>query len=97
MLREMVAEGFSYDASTDSARVRAPGATGSGGLGLFDANGFLVGLDLRDVDGRGTIVMLGTHEAVRETRALAVTVHGDDVVIADAGARVRGADKNPYV
>ena len=97
MLHELAAASFSYDATTDTAHVTAHGAAGPGGLGLFDAKGFLVGLDLRGDDGRGTVVMLGPHEAVTETRPLSVTIRGDDVVIAGATAHVRGADPNPYV
>src|SRR5438105_1180583 len=97
MLHEIHAEAFSYDVATDTARVKAAGATGSGGLGLLDANGFLVGVDLRGDDGRGTVVMLGPHEAVTETRALKLKVTGDDVVIEFARERIRAADKNPYM
>ncbi len=97
MLHEIHAEGLSYDAASDSLRVKAPGAAGRGGLGLLDAKGFLVGVDLRGHDGRGSVVMLGPHEAVSETRELGATVDGDDIVIASAGARIRGTEKNPYL
>lgn len=97
MLQEISAEGFSYDAATDTARVKAPGASGSGRRGLFDAKGFLVGIDLRGEDLRGTVVMLGPHEAVSETRDLRASVDAEGVSIADARASVRGHEKNPYV
>jgi hypothetical protein len=97
MLFEVRAEGFSYDMATDTARVRAPGATGPGRQGLLDAKGFLVGVDLRGEDGRGAVVMLGPHEAVSGTTELSVTVQGDEVVVAGARATIRAHEKNPYV
>jgi len=97
MLFEVRAEGFSYDIATDTARLEAPGAAGTGRRGLLDARGFLVGVDLRGDDGRGAVVMLGPHEAVAGTTELAVTLEGDLVVIAGARASVRAAEKNPYV
>ena len=97
MLQEIRADGLSYDAGTDTARLKAPGATGKGRLALLDAQGFLVGVDLRGDDPRGSVIMLGPHEAVTETRELAARVEGDDVVIERAGAQIRGGDANPYM
>jgi hypothetical protein len=97
MLHEIHAEGLIYDPGTDTARVRAPGANGRGALGLFDAQGFLVGVDLRGDDPRASIVMLGPHEAVSETREISARVEGHDVVITNARTTVRGGDANPYV
>jgi hypothetical protein len=97
MLHEIQAEALSYDPGTDTARLRAPGAKGRGSLGLFDAKGFLVGVDLRGDDPRASIVMLGPHEAVSETREIAARIEGDEVVIPDARRAVKGGEKNPYV
>ena len=96
MLQEISAEGFSYDAPTDTARVKAPGASGTGRRGLFDAKGFLVGIDLRGEDLKGTVVMIGPHEAVAETRDLRASVDVEGVLISDAHASVRAHEKNPY-
>ncbi len=97
MIREIRAEGLTYDASTDTARVKAPGAEGTGRLGLFDARGFLVGVDLRNDELRGTVVMLGPHEAVEDTREISARVDGDGVVIEKARSAVRGDQKSPYL
>jgi len=97
MLHEIQAEGLTYDAATDTARVRAPGAKGRGTLALLDANGFFVGIDLRGDDPRASIVMLGPHEAVTETREIAARIDGDDVVIPGARKEIRADQKNPYV
>jgi len=97
MLHEIHAESFSYDAARDEVRLKAPGAAGKGGLGLLDGKGFLVGVDLRGEDGRGSVVMLGPHEAVTETRELGAAVLGDEVVVPSARSKIRGAEKNPYV
>ena len=96
MLQEIRADGLSYDSGTDTARLKAPGATGKGRLGLLDAQGFLVGVDLRADDPRGSVVMLGPHEAVAETRKISARVEGDDVVIERAGAQIRAGDASPY-
>lgn len=96
MLHEIAAEAFVYDAATDTLRVTATGARGSGKIGLLDAKGFLVGLDLRDDLGRGSIVMVGPHEAVAEQKSVDVRLEGDGVVITGAAASVRGAEKSPY-
>ncbi len=41
---------------------------------LLDARGDVVGVDLRDADGRGVVVMAGAHESVQSTRSLQVEV-----------------------
>jgi hypothetical protein len=96
MLEEIRAARFTYDPKTDTIRVHAPGARGTGARGLFDARGFLVGIDLRADDPRASIVMLGPHEAVSETRELRAQIEGDDIVIAEAKRALRGDEKNPY-
>ena len=97
MLNEIAAESLTYDTVLDTARIRAPGATGRGRLALLDAQGFLVGIDLREDDPRASIVMLGPHEAVTSTRDIAVQVEGDDLVVASARASIRANERNPYL
>ncbi len=97
MLNEIQAESLTYDDGLDTARIRAPGAKGHGRLALFDARGYLVGVDLRDDDPRGSIVMLGPHEAVASMHDIPVHVEGDDLVVTSARGSIRADEKNPYL
>ena len=109
MLNERPASGLSYDARTDIATVAiAQGAPTTfrtrqiEGALLLDAQGFLVGLDLRDDQGRGVVVMLGPHEAVDGTQAHPLALHtdaaGEVTAVTFSGAKnaIRAAEKNPY-
>jgi hypothetical protein len=97
MLHEIQAETLVYERATDTARLRAPGAHGKGHLALLDANGLLVGIDLRGDDPRASVVMLGPHEAVATSREVRARVDGDDVVIEDARNTIRADAPSPYV
>lgn len=108
MLDERHAVGLAFDPQGDVARVAiTPGSTAASrpvkAALLLDASGFLVGIDLRDENGRGVVVMVGPHEAVATTREHMVQVHEDAaggitaVTVGGARGAIRAGEKNPYI
>ncbi len=106
MLRETRAKSASYDSRNDTFVLSAEDDCGHAGTRdaqlLLDSKGFLVGIDLDGVLGRGAgserlVVMLGPHEAVDKTTKARVEVAGASVTVLNAKKNARGDEKNPYV
>jgi hypothetical protein len=113
MLDERRALGFTYDATTDIAKVafehtrlhaqsKTLPSAAKGSL-LLDARGFLVGVDLGTITDTRSVVLLGRHEDVASTVDSTIVVmrvgnaDGYEVQIPNAKAQVRGSEKNPYL
>lgn len=101
MLKELSPKAVSFDTHTDSTVVTLEGTAGGGPSSstatlLVDAEGRLVGVDLRAGLG-GCVVMLGAHEDVARTlegAKVAVTLgrDGNPTEVRIRGHRARGAE-----
>ena len=78
MLQERRISSVSYDKASDSLSIAVDGsAPHSPGRGraLVSAAGKLVGLDLRNADGVGEVLMHGEHEDVATTADVSLAAH----------------------
>lgn len=74
MLQERRISSVSYDKASDalSIVVDGPAPSASKGRALISSAGKLVGLDLRDANGVGEVLMQGEHEDVADSADVSV-------------------------
>jgi hypothetical protein len=106
MLHERRATGYRYDQASDrivlAVGTSVGGAKSRSATVLLSGGGALVGVDLRDGDPTGFVVMWGAHEDVKEQRSARVEVRTDgdgapaEVVVIGAKDLVRDVGVTPY-